>query len=45
MVYNLQDNRPDKVKILYKLWSADDITTIEYGPYDNGYVLMGLKTG
>ena len=41
---NLKTNHADKLHIFQDLKSAD-ISTIAYGPYDNGYLLIGLQSG
>lgn len=41
--YNIIKNSIDKIKLI-NLRSAE-ITCINYGPYDNGYLLIGLSTG
>lgn len=39
---NLETNSADVIKVL----SIDDkITQINFGPYDNGYILVGLQSG
>lgn len=43
MVYNLQSPSINKLKIL-KINDAT-ITAINYGPFDNGYLVLGLSTG
>lgn len=42
MVYNLEKCQADIIKIID---SNKDITCLEYGPFDNGHVLVGLENG
>jgi WD40 repeat protein len=42
MKMNLEKSQADVIKIL----SVDDkITHVNYGPYDNGYFLVGMNSG
>lgn len=42
MKIDLERSKADVIKIL----SVDDkITQINYGPYDNGYLLIGMYSG
>ena len=43
--YKIQEARPDKMKLLSFVQDAQQITSINYGPYDNGHLLLGLETG
>jgi hypothetical protein len=42
MVYNLDKREAEIIKILE---IECDITCINYGPYDNGHILLGLADG
>lgn len=42
MVYNLEKRGADIIKIMD---TVADISAINYGPYDNGHVLIGLSDG
>lgn len=39
---NLETNSADVIKVLS---IEDKITQVNFGPYDNGYVLVGLESG
>jgi len=41
---NLKTHHADKLHVFQDLKSSD-ISAIAYGPYDNGYLLLGLKSG
>lgn len=42
MKVNLETQKADVIKILS---IEDKISTINYGPYDNGYLLIGMVSG
>jgi hypothetical protein len=42
MKINLENSKPEIIKILR---IEDKITAIGYGPYDNGYLIIGLLSG
>jgi hypothetical protein len=42
MVFNIQRQAPDMIKILD---THTEATCLEYGPYDNGHILVGLEDG
>ncbi len=42
-LYNIEKDSVDKIKLLHLKFG--DISCINYGPYDNGYLLIGLTTG
>lgn len=42
MVFNLEIGAAEIIKIIDL---ADDITCINFGPYDNGHILVGLSDG
>ena len=42
MKINLENSEPEVIKILR---IDDKIRTIAYGPYDNGYLLLGMDSG
>ena len=44
-MYNAQKKKPDKLKILSQLKDANQISSIGFGPYDNGHLIIGLTTG
>ena len=39
---NLENSEPEVIKILK---TEDKITAVGYGPYDNGYLIVGLNSG
>ena len=41
----MQDKKPDKMKLLTQIQNTAQITAVNYGPYDNGYLLLGLANG
>lgn len=42
MIFNLENNQAEVIKII----DVDaEITCINYGPYDNGHILVGLSDG
>lgn len=43
LLYNLQTLRQHKIKIM----NINDatITAVNYGPFDNGYLVIGLSSG
>ena len=43
--YKIQDRKPDKIKLLSFVQNAEQISSINYGPFDNGHLLLGLDTG
>ena len=43
MLYNLQKQISDKLKLISI--NVNEITCINYGPFDNGYLLIGLSSG
>ena len=42
MIYNLETNSSDIIKVLD---SSSIITAVNYGPYDNGHIMVGLADG
>ncbi len=42
MVYSLESSQAEIIKIIEV---EADITCINYGPYDNGHILVGLSDG
>ena len=44
-LFNAQSKKPDKLKIVAQLKDANQISSISYGPYDNGHLIVGLQTG
>jgi hypothetical protein len=42
MVYNFEKQEPDLIKVIN---SSHEITTLNYGPYDNGHVMVGFSNG
>ena len=42
MKINLETQEADLLKILR---IEDEVTTLGYGPYDNGYVVIGFRSG
>lgn len=42
MVFNLQKNQAEMIKILD---IDSEISCVNYGPYDNGHILLGLTNG
>ena len=45
MLYNVQEMRADRFQILPNIHNSDQISAINFGPYDNGYLFIGLNTG
>ena len=45
MLYNVQLKRADRFQILPNIQDSKQITAINYGPYDNGYLFLGLSSG
>ena len=43
--YNVQEGRADKLRLLTHVEDTRQITAINFGPYDNGHLLLGLATG
>ena len=43
--YKIQDRKPDKMKLLSFVQDSRQITAINYGPFDNGHLLLGLDSG
>ena len=41
-LFNAQSKKPDKLKIVAQLKDANQISSINYGPYDNGHLIVGL---
>lgn len=39
---NLETSKPEVIKVLRM---DDQISEIAYGPFDNGYLIVGLKSG
>ena len=44
-LFNAQSKKPDKLKIVAQLKDANQISSINYGPYDNGHLIVGLQSG
>ena len=44
MILNLNNHRIEKLKIL-ELAQKQQINCIQYGPYDNGHIMLGLSDG
>ena len=42
MIFNLESKQAERIKILDV---ECNITSINYGPYDNGHILIGLENG
>lgn len=42
MVYNLEKGKIEKIKVLNM---EAKITAINYGPYDNGHIMLGMSEG
>ena len=45
MLYNVQEKKADRFQILTNIHDSKQITAINYGPYDNGYLIIGLNSG
>ena len=43
--YNIPDRKYDKFKLLKEVQDSRMITSLNFGPYDNGHLLVGLETG
>ena len=43
--YKIQDCKPDKIKLLSFVQNAQQISAVNYGPYDNGHLLIGTDNG
>jgi hypothetical protein len=43
LLYNIPNSQIDKIKLLNVKGAT--ITAINYGPFDNGYLLLGLSSG
>ena len=42
---NLHDRSSDKIALLSQIQDSKQISAINYGPYDNGHLIVGLNTG
>ena len=45
MVFNLVTQEIEKLKVLTFLTPDTAINCLEYGPFDNGHILLGLSNG
>ena len=45
MVFNLESQEIEKLKILSFIDSRTTIDCVAYGPFDNGHILLGLSDG
>ena len=45
MVFNLMTQEVEKLKVLAFMAADVAINCVEYGPFDNGHILLGLSDG